>query len=90
MHNFVIEAKNLFEKCLENHVPSDCFDWILPSGGKSCQVFIDEKHFTIGPFSVPKQDTDIYQGTFQFRSETVTKNALKLLRGLQVCYHNNS
>ena len=85
-----MEAKNLFEKCLENHVSSDCFDWILPSGGKSCQVLIDEKHFTIGPFSIPKQDIDIYQGTFQFRSETVTKNALKLLRGLQVCYHNNS
>ena len=85
MHNFVTEAKTLFEKCLQNHVPQDCFHWILPSGGKSCQVLIDEKHFTIGPFSIPKQDIDIYQGTFQFRSETVTKNALKLLRGLQVC-----
>ena len=82
--NFVLEVKQLFEKNMNNHGQCDCFDWILPSGGSSCQVLIDENQFSIGPFSISKQDSNPYKGNFQFQSETVTKNALKLLRGLQL------
>ena len=82
--NFVLEVKKLFEKNMNNHGQCDCFDWILPSGGSSCHVVIDENQFSIGPFSISKQDSNPYKGNFQFQSETVTKNALKLLRGLQL------
>jgi midasin len=81
--NFVLEVKQLFEKNMSNHGQCDCFDWILPSGGSTCHVLIDENQFSIGPFSISKQDSNPYSGNFQFQSETVTKNALKLLRGLQ-------
>ena len=83
--NFVTEVKANFEKSMTNHSPCDCFDWIMPIGGSNCQVLIDEKYFKIGPFSITlKHDAKSYQGDFHFQTETVTKNALKLLRGLQV------
>ena len=69
---------------LDSNIPAghdDCLDWILSQG--SCQVLHTEQVFQIGPFGVPKIH-GIQESQFHFQSDTVAKNAMKLLRGLQL------
>ena len=84
-HQFVTEVKTLFETEIQSQ-NRDCLDWIDSRG--NFDIVMDAKTFAIGPFGIMKKEEMLYNGNFQFQSETVAKNTLKLLRGLQVCFKN--
>ena len=78
--SFLQATRNLLESNIpDNH--SDCLDWILSQG--SCQVLNTDQIFQIGPFGVPKS-VNFQNPQFHFQSQTVARNAMKLLRGLQL------
>mgnify|MGYP001179273029 CR=1 FL=1 len=78
--SFLQATRNLMKINIpENH--NDCLDWILSQG--SCQVLNTDQIFQIGPFGVAKS-INFQHPQFHFQSETVARNAMKLLRGLQL------
>ena len=77
------EVKKLLESSI-NHHDCQCLQWVLSSGGL-CRVTEDTNHFGIRPFTIAKRPGSHHEvGSFHFQTETVAKNTLKLLRGLQV------
>ena len=74
---FQNEAKNLFKR----HHDNSSVEWISSSG--SCEVTNSMEQFTIGAFSIAKSP-NAKAANFEFESDTVAKNAMKILRGLQL------
>ena len=84
LNTFLQETRNLLKKNVpETDENTDSLNWILSQG--SCHVVNTEAVFQIGAFGVPKS-LNCQNPNFHFESETVARNAMKLLRGLQVIF----
>ena len=77
MLTFQNEAKNLLRK----YHDCSCIAWI--SSSDSCEVIDSTENLKIGAFAIAKTE-DSKRTNFEFHSETVAKNAMKILRGLQL------
>jgi midasin len=83
LREFTLNAGTLMSEAIpQDHKGCDCFQWIVSKG--SCQVVSTPSSFGIGPFLVDKRNSEAESSLFQFHTETVARNSLKIMRGLQV------
>ena len=74
-------ARQFFAQHLPDHRDCDCLQWIT-SHGVTPEVVDDQAKLKVASFEVRKKEGKTVTGSFNFRTETVTRNLLKVLRGM--------